>query len=345
MRSDSANHAERALLVAAGGGLGDTLLAGVVAEALRERYVVDALVQPAHRALAERIPAIADVYLMASPIPTAEEMRGPRYAASIVTWATFATAVVPLLAEIPVRVGQSRRLYSAFFTDRVSVRSETGDRHTHWTDILLDYVRPLGGDVAPKQPRFVPTAADEAEAVALLAARGIEGPFALLHPTRGLSAARERWPAAGFIALARALEATHGIPVLVTGAPADAPFAEAIARGVEEGVTSIAGATSIGAFGALAARARYVVAMDSGPMHVAAAMGAPTVGIFALQSDEPDRWAPRGPRTAVVRATYPCPPADRKETCPTFLCVRHLDLAAILLALDGLLQPLPEPAL
>jgi ADP-heptose:LPS heptosyltransferase len=336
---------DRALLVAAGGGLGDTLLAGVVAHALRERYVVDALVQPAHRALAERMPAIAGVYLMAAPIPTAEEMRGPGYAAAIVTWATFATALVPLLAEIPVRVGQARRLYSACFTDRVTIRSELGDRHSHWTDILLDYARVLGGDTAPAQPTFAPTAGDEADAAALLRERGIDGPFALLHPTRGLSAERERWPAAGFVALARALVAAHGLPVLVTGAAGDAALADTIAADAGAGVFSVAGATSIGAFGALAARARFVVAMDSGPMHIAAAMGAPTVGIFALQSDEPDRWAPRGPSTAVVRATYPCPPADRKETCPNFLCVRHLDSAAILRALDGLLRRLPEPAI
>jgi ADP-heptose:LPS heptosyltransferase len=74
-------------------------------------------------------------------------------------------------------------------------------------------------------------------------------------------------------------------------------------------------------------------------MHVAAAVGAPTVGIFALQSDEPDRWAPLGPRVAVVRPAYPCPPGERKETCPNFACVRELDPARVLAALDGLLVP------
>jgi ADP-heptose:LPS heptosyltransferase len=88
-------------------------------------------------------------------------------------------------------------------------------------------------------------------------------------------------------------------------------------------------------YAALAQRASFVVAMDSGPMHIAAAAGAPTVGIFALQSDEPDRWAPLGARTAVVRATYPCPPDHRKETCPDFACVRALDVAGILRAVDA----------
>jgi ADP-heptose:LPS heptosyltransferase len=82
--------------------------------------------------------------------------------------------------------------------------------------------------------------------------------------------------------------------------------------------------------------------MDSGPMHVAAAVGAPTVGIFALQSDEPDRWAPLGARVASVRPSYPCPPGHRKETCPDFACVRALDEERILGALDGLLVTAAE---
>jgi ADP-heptose:LPS heptosyltransferase len=332
---------DRALLIAAGGGIGDTLLAGVVAHALRERYAhVDALVLPAHRTIAEHDPAIDRVHVLASPVPTAEDLRRENYAAAVVTWANFNTALVPALARIPIRVGQARRLYSPLFTKRVVVRSEDGDHTTHWTQILLDYARAIGCDDPIARPAFVPTVADRAAADALLAAHGITGSFAMLHPTRGLSAAHARWPVAGFVALARALRERDGLPLLVTGSSDDIGIAAEIAR--ESGTISIAGATSMGTFAALAQRAWYVVAMDSGPMHVAAATGAPTVGIFALQSDEPDRWAPIGPRTAVVRAVYPCPPAHRKETCPDFACVRHLDIAAIVRARDGLTAPLSE---
>jgi ADP-heptose:LPS heptosyltransferase len=332
---------DRALLIAAGGGIGDTLLAGVVAHALRSVYAhVDALVLPAHRAIAEHDPAIERVHLLASPLLTAGDLRREGYAASVTTWATFATALVPALARIPVRAGQARRLYSPLFTERVDVRSELGDRTTHWTQILLDYARAIGCDDPVAQPAFVPSAADRAAADALLQARGITGSFAMLHPTRGLSARHARWPAAGFVALVRALRERDALPLLVTGSAADAPIAEEIAR--ESDAISIAGATTLGTYAALAQRAWYVVAMDSGPMHVAAATGAPTVGIFALQSDEPDRWAPIGPRTAVVRAVYPCPPAHRKETCPDFACVRNLDITAIVRARDGLLAPLSE---
>ena len=77
----------------------------------------------------------------------------------------------------------------------------------------------------------------------------------------------------------------------------------------------------------------------SGVIALSTAVGAPTVGIFALQSDEPDRWAPLGARTAIVRPEYPCPPGHRKETCPDFACVANLDIARVLEALESLRAP------
>jgi heptosyltransferase-2 len=322
--------AERALLVAAGGGIGDTLLAGVVARALRTRYAaVDAVVLAEHADVAAHVPSIDRTIVLGQPLPA-------RYGAAVVTWATLRTALLPWIARIPVRVGQARRLYSPLFTKRVVVRSELGDRTTRWTQILLDYARAIGCDAPDDRPQFVVRDDERDAARILLRVHDVNGPYYVLHPTRGLSALRSRWPSEGFVTLAARLAARDGLPVLVTGSPDDAPIAEAIAAGAGRGVISVAGATSIGGFAALAQTARAAVAMDSGPMHVAAAVGTPTVGIFALQSDEPDRWAPNGPHVAVVRPSYPCPPGHRKETCPDFACVRELDDARILAALDGL---------
>ncbi|MBC5810268.1 MAG: glycosyltransferase family 9 protein [Candidatus Eremiobacteraeota bacterium] len=207
--------------------------------------------------------------------------------------------------------------------------------------MLLDYARALGCDTSDATPAFVveQSAFDERER--LLGGAGIRGDYVVLHPTRAIAAARSRWPTGALTQLGKSL-AGNGDALIVTGGAADAAIAEHIAR--EAGGISLAGKTSLGGFGAIAQGARGVVAMDSGPMHLAAAVGAPTVGIYALQSDEPDRWAPLGPRTAVVRPTYPCPPNHRKETCPDFPCVANLDVPRVLAALGGLWARLPEPA-
>ncbi|MDQ2908059.1 MAG: glycosyltransferase family 9 protein, partial [Candidatus Eremiobacteraeota bacterium] len=163
-------------------------------------------------------------------------------------------------------------------------------------------------------------------------------PYVVLHPTRGISAERDRWPVRTLGRLARELAGSPSgaaTSVIVSGSEADRPLVEPIAQ--LGGAVSFAGRTSLGEFGALAAGARAVVAMDSGPMHIAAAVGAPTLGIFPLRSDEPSRWAPLGPHTAILRGTYPCPPSHRKETCPDFACVDALEVPRVLAALDGLL--------
>jgi heptosyltransferase-2 len=326
-----------ALVVCAGGGIGDVLLATPVMRALRTRYDrVVALTAPAHREVLAGNPDLTDVLVDGGSLwSIAGTLRAERFDAAVVTWATGRSAALPFLAGIPLRVGQDRRLYSRLFTRRVVVRSELGDRTTHWTQILLDYARAIGCDTSDATPVFEVDAAAEQNARALLDAAGVRGPYAVLHPTRGITAARERWPAAPLGDLGRALVAAFGVPLVVSGAAPDAAVAQAVAAAA--GGANLAGKTSLGEFGAIAAGARYVVAMDSGPMHIAAAVGAPTVGIFALQSDEPDRWRPLGPRTAIVRATYPCPAWHRKETCPDFACVRALTAGPVVAAVGGLL--------
>ena len=328
----------KALVICTGGGIGDVLLATPAMRALRSRYDgVVALTTPAHREVLEAQTFLDDVWFDDGGFAAlSRRIAAARFDAAIVTWSTLRSAALPFAGRVPVRVGQARRPYSILYDQRVVVRSELGDRTTHWTQVLLDYARALGCDTDDATPTFPLTSAAAAEAERIVAHVPLLQPFVILHSTRGIAAANARWPTQGLAALGRALRDATGCTLVVTGSANDREIAERVAA--EAGGVSIAGRTSLGAFGALAARARAVIAMDSGPMHVAAAVGAPTVGIFALQSDEPDRWAPLGPRTAVVRATYPCPPSHRKETCPDFACVAQLDVARILAALGGLLQ-------
>lgn len=327
----------RALLYCGGGGVGDSLVATVVARALRGSYArVDALTLPSHRAALERVPDLDDVLVdEGTPGEMAQRLCGAAYDAAVVTWATVRTALVPALAGIPIRVGQARRLYSRRFTHRVAVRSELGDVTTHWSQILLDYARAIGCDTDDAVPRFEPTADDRDEAGALIARHGLDR-FALLHTNNAVATERGTWPLGGWIALSRALAERFGVRVVIGGAPADRPIAQAVAAA--SGALAIAGEGGLGTYGALARRAQFFCGITTGSMHVAAASGAPTVGIFPFQTDVPERWAPLGRSTAVVRATYPCRPGERKETCPDYACVAALDVARILSAVESLLE-------
>lgn len=328
----------KALVYCGGGGIGDSLMASLVARALKEAFAhVDALTLPGHAAALERVPDF-DAVLVDDGRPEAAlagNLEARAYDAAIVTWATARTARVPQLANIPVRVGQSRRLYSFRFTHRVDVRSEDGDVTTHWSQILLDYARALGCDTNRPYPAFAPTAGDDEEAQTLLNEVDA-GRFAVLHAANAAATQRNIWPTGGWARTARALADSLGVRVLLTGSEADRGITAAIAA--ESGATDIAGRLSIGAFGALAARSTVFAGISTGTMHVAAASGAPTVGIFPFQTDTPERWAPLGERTSIVRATFPCRSGERKETCPDYACVEALDTPRIVAAARSLVK-------
>lgn len=330
----------RALLIAAGGGLGDALIASLCVAALRERYAqVDAVVLPGHVDAFNRGAGVDELFsAMEPPRELGRKLRAKRYAAAVVTWATPQTAGLALASGARRRVGQARRLYSRLFTDRVVVRSERGDTTSHWSEILLDYPRALGCETALPWPRFAIAGVEEAEAERLLRALHVDGDYLLVHPTCAATPHRPRWPLQAWREIVLRTQRLYGIPVVLTGARSDRPIAAELA--LATGARSAAGRTSVGGFAALARRSRGFIVMHSGPMHVAAAIGAPTVGVFPLRVDFPDRWRPLGPRVAVVRNAFPCPPGPhhRMETCQTFECIARLDVDAAMRALADVLE-------
>jgi ADP-heptose:LPS heptosyltransferase len=330
----------RALVYCAGGGIGDSLLASVVARALHSRFdAVDALTLPGHAQTLQRVPDVDDVLADdgGDESRLARRLRERGYDACVVTWATARTARVAQLSGIPVRVGQARRLYSSRFTHRVTVRSELGDVTTHWSDILLDYARAIGCDTDDKQPRFVLRDEDRDAASQFMRKHELErGRYIVLHPTCSVSPRRPQWPLHGWIGLARQLRNGRGTRLAISGGPADRPIVEPLLAATK--AAPMAGELSIGGTAGVLQAAQAAIIMHSGPMHIAAALGTPTVGIFPLQCDFPDRWRPIGDRVALVRASYPCRAGERMETCPDYACVENLDAPRVLAALNSLLR-------
>jgi ADP-heptose:LPS heptosyltransferase len=117
---------------------------------------------------------------------------------------------------------------------------------------------------------------------------GLPPRTALLVPGASPTRPAKRWPAARFAALADVL-AGRGFSPVVIGTAAEAPLARAIS-----GALDLTGQTSIAQIAAIAAAAEVAVGNDTGPMHLAAAMGCPSVVLFSADSD-PALTAPRLP--------------------------------------------------
>ncbi len=120
---------------------------------------------------------------------------------------------------------------------------------------------------------------------------GLPDRFALLVPGAAPHRPEKRWPEAAYGELARHL-AGRGVAPVVVGTRAESPLAAAI-RAVEPAAIDLTGRTRIEDLAALSARAALAVGNDTGPMHLAATMGAPCVVLFGGASD-PALTAPRG---------------------------------------------------
>lgn len=129
---------------------------------------------------------------------------------------------------------------------------------------------------------------------------GLTPPYALLIPGASPHRPDKRWPAARYAGLAAALQ-RDGLTVAVIGGGAEAELAQAISAETP-GVVNLAGRTDFAQVAALAAHADLVVGNDTGPTHLAAAAGAPTLVLFSQASD-PALCAPRGRRVGVLRVS------------------------------------------
>ncbi|WP_193370165.1 glycosyltransferase family 9 protein [Pelagibius marinus] len=129
---------------------------------------------------------------------------------------------------------------------------------------------------------------------------GLELPerFALLVPGGSAHRPGKRWPAAHYAALARHLLARGLVPLLLGAEAERAEIAEIAAAA--PGARDLCGRTSLEALAALGRRAELAVGNDTGPMHLIAAAGAPSLVLYSHDSD-PAKIAPRGPSVATLR--------------------------------------------
>lgn len=123
-------------------------------------------------------------------------------------------------------------------------------------------------------------------------------PYALLAPGSAPHRPAKRWPVECFAALARELAARGMTPVLL-GTEAEAGALAEIARACPE-ARDLCGETGFAEIAALARGARLAVGNDTGPMHLIAAAGCPSLVLYSADSD-PARTAPRGPKVAILR--------------------------------------------
>lgn len=210
----------------------------------------------------------------------------------------------------------------------------------HRTDQYLLALHALELPPAAGEPMSMGyTAEDRASAVEFLRQQGLADGrgFIVLAPMTTWPT--KCWPADRYVALADALARRHGYRVVLIGSAKERPALEDIASRMEAAPIAMAGELSFRQAAALLDRAALLVSGDTGPMHVASALGTPQIALFGPTS--PEWYGPRSARALVMAHPVPCGPCDKKlcrNTDDPHLCMRLLSVEEVLEKADGLLK-------
>jgi len=149
--------------------------------------------------------------------------------------------------------------------------------------------------------------------------RAGNGPLVGLHVSAGRAV--KQWEPERFADVARQLVTSTGATIVLTGAPEDGPLIEAVrSRLADCPVIDVSGDVDLTVLAAVLQRLDLLVTGDTGPMHLAVAVGTPVVAIFG--PSDPARYGPRGPHDRIVRIDLPCSPCNRIRQPPA-RCVGH----------------------
>jgi len=213
--------------------------------------------------------------------------------------AWLARALGPQFSVAPIVPGRGR-FWRNSFTHRFPL-PRNGRRHA--VELNLDALRRIGvqPSAEERRVRFVPGAEAEAKAESLVPEPG----FIHLHPTSRWSF--KSWTVEKNAELINRLVAEgHRVVLTASPAPAELAMIEAIEAEVPGKATNLAGRLSIKELGAVSARAKLFIGVDSMPMHLAAAMGTPTVALFGPSGGLD--WGPWNVAHRIVASDHTCRP-------------------------------------
>jgi heptosyltransferase-2 len=276
-------------------------------------------VAPIYEAVAEVDAVIASVGVRAD----AKALRGG-FDAAVLLPNSFAAAATVFLARIPERWGYATDGRGALLTRRARLSAALrGAGEVYYYRAMLAGVG-LEVSASPDCSLQCPEAWSR-QGAALLGTEA-EGGWIGLNPGAFFGSAK-RWIPARYAAAGDRLARESGGRVAIIGGAAERPLAEAIASAMQTPARVLTGSTTLADLVGVLAQLRLLVTNDSGPMHLAAALGVPVAAVFG-----PTDWretAPRGESARVVREPVECAPCKLRECPIDHRCMRGVTVARV----------------
>ncbi len=340
--------------------MGDAVFSIPALEALARMFPqarVDVLALPYPAPLLRAVPVVGKVYELdvnayrrwrgglhvGNLLGTIWKLRRERYDLAVGLSGRMG-GVFAVLSGARWRLGYGPETYSGCY--QLAVDDHRYRRPVHEVDYCLDLLAALGAGVGQSAKTASPANPDlPPGAWPLVADLEPSAPYAVLVPGANNGSAK-RWPTRSWAELGDRLSRELGLRVVLCGAQNEEPLGDQIVPAMHEPVQNLIGCTSVPKLAGVLLNASLVVAGDTGPLHVAAAMGTPVVGIFG--PTDPVNTAPLGEQAVTVRLGLPCSPCydlrspaecklpDKSVACMVRLSVEQVfEAARDLLAQSG----------
>ncbi|MBA2679553.1 MAG: lipopolysaccharide heptosyltransferase II, partial [Ktedonobacteraceae bacterium] len=244
-------------------------------------------------------------------------LRARKYDLAVSVFGPWAALIAAMSGARRV-LGFAHESYPGLLTDSVPGQHWNEADHVHEVDYCLRLAQAAGASVSPDDriPTLTVNVDAQEEAAELLQREGIDRnkPLIACHVSSN-NGQSKRWPIPYWARLADCLIREDGCNLIFTGAPDDLPLIAAITQRMQEQTYyNLAGKTSLSQLAAVLQRADLLITGDSGPMHIAAAVGAPLIAIHG--PTDPALSGPVSPHATILRDPIWCSPCYKAKGAP-----------------------------
>jgi len=340
---------ERRILIIRTDRIGDVLLSTPAIKATRDAYPnshIAMMVRPYAEEIVDGNPYLDEVILYDKygehrgwfgTFKFVNELKRKRFNLAIILHPTNRSNLIPFLAGVPERVGYDRKL-GFLLTKRLKDLKHLGEKHE--IDYNLDVLRAIGIEAKDKI-LYMPVKGEHEKVIDrffVLNSLNDGNGLVAIHP--GASCPSKRWSAYRFGRVADELIDKYKFNVVIIGGPSDVETVKQMRMAMLHTPIILSEEHSLGEVAALLKRCKIFISNDTGPVHIAVAVGTPVITIFGRSDPglSPKRWAPTGPNDVVLHKYVGCRECFAHNCEINFRCLEAITVADVLNASETLLK-------
>lgn len=339
---------QKRMLISRTDRLGDVVLSTPVIRHLRALYpdsYIAFMLSPENRDVVANNPHLDEVIVydkrgrhksFFSSIKFALSLRKRKFDTAIALHPTNRAHIAFFLAGIPERIGYDKKM-ACLLTRAVGDKKHTGTKHE--VDYNFEILEKAGfpTEGSDRRPYMITSRQDKALVDRVVKDLSIAKKIIALHA--GSSCPSKRWPPERFAEVADALSVKYDSEIVLIGGSETEKFSEAVVSAMTTKAIDLTGNFLLGELAEFLSRCFLFVSNDSGPVHVASAVGTPCVVIFGRKDPglSPERWGPIGESNRILHKDVGCDICFAHNCARGFTCLKAASSEEVISLVEELL--------